>query len=84
MIDNALNELVKMGVLGVLLVISLIVNYFLGKEYKNQTEGRLTDLKQYTNEDKLFIAQIKVTLANVLELNKATLKHVLKLLKGKK
>ena len=68
MIDAALNKLIETGILGVLLVITLVTIFFLYKENKKERDDRLIDLKEYTNEDRLFIAQIKETLENVLTL----------------
>lgn len=82
-IDSALKSLLETGILGVMLVITISAIIFLYKENQKEKADRLADLKQYTNEDRLFIAQIKEMLANVLELNKSTLENVLKLLKGK-
>ena len=66
--ESALDKIVGTGTLGALLVVSFIVIYFLYKENKGLQDARLNDLKLYTNEDKLFIAQIKETLENVLAL----------------
>lgn len=73
-IDNALDHLIDAGILGALLVITLIVIAFLYRENKKEREDRLVDLKEYTNEDRLFIAQIKETLENVLALLRGTQK----------
>ena len=67
-IDNALNHLLDAGILGVLLVITLIAIAFLYRENQKEKDDRLADLKEYTNENRLFIAQIKETLENMLAL----------------
>ncbi len=67
-IDVALQRLVDSGILGVLLVLSLITISFLYNENKKERESRLNDLKQYSTNDQLFIAQIKQTLENILDL----------------
>ena len=66
--DTAINQILNAGLLGALLVIALIAVVFLYKENKQERLDRLNDLKEYTKEDRLFIAEIKETLKNVLAL----------------
>jgi len=68
MAESTLQQLAETGILGLLLVIALITIVFLYKENKKERDDRLNDLKLYNSEDKLFIAQIKETLENVLSL----------------
>jgi hypothetical protein len=68
MFDSSLQKLTETGILGVLLVIALITIVFLYKENKKEREDRLNDLKFYSSQDRLFMAQTKETLENVLSL----------------
>jgi len=74
MIDEYLSQVAQSGLLGVLLVISYVVVFFLYKEAKGEREQlklerneRLADLKLYSSEDKMFIKEIKVILTQLLE-----------------
>lgn len=63
-----LSKLAETGLLGILLVIALGTIGFLYRENKTERDARLNDLTKYSETDKLFIAQIKETLENILSL----------------
>jgi hypothetical protein len=66
--ENSLSKLAETGLLGVLLVITLVTIGFLYKEAKSEREARLKDLQEYTKTDRVFINEIKQTLDNILSL----------------
>jgi hypothetical protein len=66
MIDEYINQVAQAGILGVLLVISLITIFYLYKESKTERDNRLADLKLYSSEDKMFIREVKVILEEIL------------------
>jgi len=67
MIDEQLAKLAESGILGILLVLSIMAMVFLYKEYKAERDARLADLKAYSNEDKKFLHEIKITLQQILD-----------------
>jgi hypothetical protein len=72
MIDDYLDQIAQSGILGVLLVVSLITVYFLYREARTERDNRLADLKLYSSEDRKFIQEIKYILDEILKSIKGT------------
>jgi len=66
MIDEYLSQVAQSGLLGVLLIISLIAVFYLYKEARSERDDRLADLKLYSSEDRKFIQEVKIILEEIL------------------
>lgn len=67
-IETNLTKIAETGLLGIFLVMSLIVIFFLYKETKSERNLRLEDLKEYSQLDRTILNEIKNTLALIQSL----------------
>lgn len=66
--ETAFQQILESGLLGALLVISLLTIGFLFRELQKERLSRLEDLKEVWKGDLVFREQIKQTLENITEL----------------
>jgi len=72
MTAELLEQLATNGLLGLLLVISLTVIFFLYKETKKERNDRLEDMKEVWKEDVKFREELKTLIRNIFDLIRGT------------
>lgn len=68
MTSDLLSNLAEHGLLGIMLVLSLITLFFLYKETKIERNDRLTDMKDVWQKDLEFRAELKNLIQSILDL----------------
>jgi len=66
--SEAVQQILESGLLGVLLILSWSIIFFLYKELKGERLSRMTDIKQVWQEDIRFRGELKALLDTILEI----------------
>ena len=66
--ENAFQQILESGLLGAMLVITMLAIAYLYRELVRERSDRLNDLKEVWKGDLVFREQIKQTLENITEL----------------
>jgi len=66
--SEAVQQILESGLLGVLLILSWSIIFFLYKELKGERLSRMTDIKQVWQEDIRFRGELKSLLDTILEI----------------
>lgn len=66
--ETSITQLGQYGLLGILLVISLLTIGFLYRENKQERNARLADLKEVSVTNAAFIKEVKTYMENILSL----------------
>ena len=68
MTPELLSKIATQGLLGVLLVLSLIVIYTLYNETKSERDARLEDMKEVWKEDVQYRSELKSLIQNIFDI----------------
>jgi hypothetical protein len=68
MTNELLSNLAEHGLLGIMLVLTLIALFFLYKETKAERNDRLTDMKDVWQKDLEYRAELKNLIQSILDL----------------